>query len=1127
MIARSETLARSLVAMLAIVCAASVGLAADARVDYETHIKPMLRERCFSCHGALKQKSGLRLDTVELMLRGGETGPVITRGDVSKSLLIERITATDIAQRMPPEHEGEPFSPEQVQLLREWIADGATSPVDEQPDPDPKEHWAFRSVERPAVPQVANAAWVKNPIDAFLSRQYEQHKLTPQSEAPREVLLRRLHLDLIGIPPTAEEIAAFEADTSPEWYEKTVERLLNDPRHGERWGRHWMDIWRYSDWWGLGDQLRNSQKHIWHWRDWIIESLNDDVPYDEMVRLMLAADELYPHDLDKLRATGYLARNYFLFNRNQWMEETVEHVGKGFLGLTLNCAKCHDHKYDPFAHADFYKMRAFFEPYHVRLDVAPGEADLNRDGIPRVYDGHLDLPTYRFVRGQENSPDKSTVIAPGVPEIFTFRELMVQPVTLPAEAWQPERRPWVLDAYLTEANRNVDKSESAVVAAREKLAAAQKRAADALANTKPETKQDIADAPAIHEKFETLDEKLWKLFGGEWFHQPGKLEQKQDGPTRATLRWLAVPPRDFDAAMRFTVLGGSQYRSIVLSFDAPESDPTQQPTADDSEQIVYVSAQQPGSKVQAAYHRGGQWQYPAEARIERPIELNREYTLHVQVRGTLINAALDGEPMLAWRTPVERREGVMQLATFDALAVFHEVHITPLDPNVALREPGVPSLDGAKVAVAVAEKELHIAESAVAVAQAERASVERRSDAMQAAWAKIDAAADATDQSTLEQAEHDAAKAAVRAEREAAIAKSRHAIAGIELRLLSANADQKPAVEKELAAAREALETATKQLDEPGEQYAKLTGATWTATRFFNSSADDPNVVFPPSSTGRRTALANWITDRRNPLTARVAVNHIWMRHLGTPLVPTVFDFGRKGIRPANQELLDWLAAELMDNGWSMKHLHRVIVNSAAYRMSSSVVGGDANLAKDPDNRYLWRRTPIRLESQLVRDSVLSLAGTLDETMGGPTVPAAEQADSRRRSLYFFHSNNERNLFLTTFDEALVKDCYRREQSIVPQQALALTNSRLTLDAAPQIAQRLSGSATDDTEFIRTAFLVILGIQASDDEITASQAALADWRILAESSKDGQNFIDGRAYFIWVLLNHNDFVTLR
>ncbi len=221
-----------------------------------------------------------------------------------------------------------------------------------------------------------------------------------------------------------------------------------------------MDIWRYSDWWGLGEQLRNSQKHIWHWRDWIIESLNDDTPYDEMVRLMLAADELHPGDLDKLRATGYLARNFTLFNRPQWMDETVEHVGKGLLGLTMNCARCHDHKYDPIEHADYYRMRAFFEPYHVRLDVVPGETDLERDGVPRVFDGKPDEPTYRYVRGDENNPDKSQPIAPGVPDLLAFKTLNIRPVMLPEMAWQPERQPWVIDDEINQAASRVEANQA-------------------------------------------------------------------------------------------------------------------------------------------------------------------------------------------------------------------------------------------------------------------------------------------------------------------------------------------------------------------------------------------------------------------------------------------------------------------------------------------------------------------------------------------------------------------------------------------------------------------------------------------------------------------------------------------
>jgi hypothetical protein len=246
-----------------------------------------------------------------------------------------------------------------------------------------------------------------------------------------------------------------------------------------------MDLWRYSDWWGLGDQLRNSQKHIWHWRDWIIESLNADMPYDEMVRLMLAADELYPNDLDKLRATGFLARNWFLFNRNQWLEETVEHVSKSFLGLTINCAKCHDHKYDPIRQVDFYRMRAFFEPYHVRLDVTPGEPDLAKDGLPRIFDGQLDTPTYRFVRGQESQPDKSAVIAPGVPALLAFKDLNIQPVSLPLEAYQPERRAWVIETHLAAARKRVDAAEVPIPQMRRALAAALRQEADLLAPADP------------------------------------------------------------------------------------------------------------------------------------------------------------------------------------------------------------------------------------------------------------------------------------------------------------------------------------------------------------------------------------------------------------------------------------------------------------------------------------------------------------------------------------------------------------------------------------------------------------------------------------------------------------------
>ncbi|MGN6547404.1 MAG: PSD1 and planctomycete cytochrome C domain-containing protein [Aureliella sp.] len=1119
-------------------------------VDYARDIKPLLQLRCYACHGALKQQSGLRLDTAELMLEGGDSGPAVAPGKPDESPILQRVTESDVASRMPPEHEGEPFTAAQVELLRKWIANGAAAPADEVPESDPSQHWAFQPRVRPPVPQVPNAAWVRNPIDAFIAQGHHEHGLAPQPEADRAILVRRLYLDLHGLPPSPAELASIEADQSSDWYEQLVNRLLEDPRYGQRWGRHWMDVWRYSDWWGLGQQLRNSQKHIWHWRDWIVESLNEDMPYDEMIRLMLAADELYPNDLDKLRATGYLARNYFLFNRHQWMDETVEHVSKGFLGLTMNCAKCHDHKFDPIAQTDYYAMRAFFEPYHVRLDAIPGQADLDVDGIPRAFDGQLDTPTYLFIRGQESSPDQSKPIAPGVPSLLANGELSIEPVQLPAEAWQPERREWVIETHLANAEQQVASTAQSLRAAEEKLAAVKAKAepektipTEGAAPSPAAQASTAATSERLDENFEAVDARRWQQFGGEWVHQPGRLEQRRDGATRSVLRWLGEAPRDFDATVRFTMVGGSKWRSVCLCFDSTQADPSDDASAG-SEQVVYVSAVGGGSKVQASLLRDGKREYPEAGRLERSIEVGHEYALRVQARDRLVNVSLDGEPVLAWRSPLERRDGAMQLTTFDALVQFHAVSIAPLAADVQLTDPDAP-VHASEFEVAQAEVEA--AHLAVAAARATQQSVQRRAEAMRASWAKTDALsksqsnlqaksqsnlqanreADAEVIAKLEEAEHEAARAAVHAEREAALAEAKRAVAAAELKKLGQpKQKQRAAAEKELKAAQEQLAKASKQADEPGEAYTKLAGAVWCATRFFNSTKDDPEIAFPPTSSGRRTALAKWIASAENPLTARVAVNQIWARHMGTPLVATVFDFGRKGAAPTHPQLLDWLASELVDSGWSMKHVHRLITTSSVYRLSSSTAGAEANLAKDPDNVYWWRRTPARIEAEVVRDSILSLAATLDERAGGPPVLPAEQARSNRRSLYFFHSNNERNLFLMTFNEAAVTDCYRREQSIVPQQALALTNSRLVLEAAPRIAERLSQRIDSDTAFVRLAFQTLLGMSASDAEVDACLDSLKAWRE-QPSPASGSKAQDARANLIWALLNHNDFVTLR
>ena len=319
----------------------------------------------------------------------------------------------------------------------------------------------FERVVRPELPLVRSRAWTKNAIDFFIAAEHESRGLTPRPQASLPVLLRRLYLDLTGLPPEPDELHAFLADDSADAYEKVVDRLLASPRYGERWGRHWMDVWRYSDWAGWGQQVRDSQPHIWHWRDWIVESLNSDMPYDRMIIAMLAADEADPDDLNALRATGYLARNFKLLSREKWMQDVVDHTSQAFLGVTLGCARCHDHMYDPILQKDYYQVRAVFEPHQVRIDRVPGTLDTAKDGLPRAYDGQLDAKTHLFVRGDDRNPTGDP-LTPGVPEALNVAFPKVVPVVLPRGAIAPDRRPFVIRDQLAASQANVAKAQRVV-----------------------------------------------------------------------------------------------------------------------------------------------------------------------------------------------------------------------------------------------------------------------------------------------------------------------------------------------------------------------------------------------------------------------------------------------------------------------------------------------------------------------------------------------------------------------------------------------------------------------------------------------------------------------------------------
>lgn len=711
----------------------------------------------------------------------------------------------------------------------------------------------FEKVTRPAVPTVQNTGWVRNPIDAFSAMEHEARGLKPRSEANRATLLRRLYLDLIGLPPTPDELHAFLDDQSTDAYEKVVDRLLKDSRYGERWGRHWMDVWRYSDWAGYGQQVRDSQPHLWHWRDWIVESLNRDKGYDRMVLEMLAADELAPGDADALRATGFLVRNFKLLSREKWLEDTLEHTSQAFLGVTLACARCHDHMFDPISQEEYYRVRAIFEPHQVRTDRLPGQPDTKKDGLPRVYDANLTVPTYLFIRGDDRTPDKNPLAA-GVPQAIggSFK---VEPVDLPAAAHAPHRQDFIVAEDLKAATQKLE-------AARKALKSAQ--------DAEPKN----ADAIALAE----LDKRIAE-------HQQAALVA-----------------------------------------------------------IVEVEKLEDSGKKDSD----------------------------------------------AWR----------KVAT---------------EATLAQR----------KVAVAEAQRGLHVVKQT-----------------------------------------------------------------------------QKTAAEKMKADAAKKVETAEKALAR-AEADEKLPPTTAYTPR--------AQTAYPKTSTGRRLAFAKWIADRDNPLTARVAMNHVWLRHFGQAIVPSVFDFGRNGRQPSHPALLNWLAAEFVEHNFSMKHMHRLMVTSSVYRMASTP--DDANAEKDRDNIYLWRMPPRRLEAEVVRDCVFYVAGKLDPAMGGPDIPHAQGLTSPRRSLYFQHAQEKQMEFLKLFDGPPVAECYQRKESVLPQQALALANSALTRTHARLLAETLTKKfGTDNAAFTIAAFESVLSRPPTEAESTECVEYLKT---------------RPRESLVHVLMNHHEFVTVR
>ena len=1101
-------------------------------IDFLKDVKPILAQRCFRCHSSLEQESGLRLDNVPAILKGGEGGAIVAPGKSGESRLIAAVMRTGDL-KMPPE--GEPLTEAQVAILKAWVDAGAPAPPE---GAEVKvEHWSFTKPVRPEVHKPADAAWSANPIDAFVAAKHAELQLTPVGEAPKNLLVRRVYLDLIGLPPTPEELDAFLKDESPDAYEKVVQRLLESPHYGERWGRHWMDVWRYSDWDGYGNEIRESKPHIWRWRDWIVDSLNADKPYDRMVQEMLAADELAPDDPESLRATGYLVRNWYKFNRNKWLDDCVEHTGKAFLGVTFNCCRCHDHMYDPLAQQEYYSLRAIFEPYDIRTDRIPGQADAEKDGLVRVFDAKADAQTFVFARGNEKEPIKDQPLTAGVPKLFAGVPFAVEPVSFAPTAYYQGLAGFIQEEARAAAKTAIEKAKADLAAAGQALVAAKQKQADFLAaksnppaEKREEEKGTEGEGKFLTDDFSKANDELWKLGAGAWEYKDGRLVQSDPRDELCGITTVKPHPQDFVAAFRFKTTGGDVYKSVGVAFDAQEQT---------NLQAVYLSGHSPGPHLWLK--QAGADSYPTSAPKNSAVTLGQEYELKLAVRGKLANVWVNGTLVLAYPLPAERSAGGnLVFWTYDATAEFLKVTVDPLPEKFALVEKldgegaGLPTEEGLAAAVADGEAGLAIAEKAVAAADASLVSLEAKVAADAANYASPPAG-NAKDLSL----------AAGAAERQHGLLAAELAAKQADLKLAQAKrnvksgdmATEKAAKDAEAAQASAAkgLEAAQKAAMEPTENYTRLTP------------------LHPANSTGRRLAFARWITSRENPLAARVAINHMWLRHFGSPLVPSVFDFGINGKKPTNQPLLDWLAVELMDSGWKMKHVHKLMVMSRTYRLASTqgMTNDHApmtNQATDPENLYYWRANPRRMEAEIVRDATLYVAGSLDPQLGGPELDQASGMSVPRRSLYFRASKEKKMQFLSLFDSPNPVECYRRSESIAPQQALAMANSPLTLAQSRVLARKLTDGlgnvAAEEASkrFIETAFVHILCRPATADELATCAEFLAEQSAKLADPKSLTAFSAGpaasvppstdpqqraRENLVHVLLNHNDFVTVR
>ncbi len=1028
-------------------------LAGDAEF-FEKRIRPVLAAHCFECHSGETQESGLRVDSLNGLLTGGERGPAIVPGKPDESLLISAIRHSDTLQMPATRKLPQPL----IDDVAQWIREGAEWPnaepvtiaptpaaMERMPTEAEKQFWAFQTPQKSPIPPVADVnGWVRTPVDSFILEQLESRQLLPNHTADKRTLIRRATLALIGLPPTPDEVRVFLADESPTAFASVVERLLSSPRYGERWGRHWLDVVRYADSNGLDENLAFG--NAWRYRDYVIEAFNADRPYDEFLREQLAGDLLPAAasadiQLRRIIATGFLSLGAKMLAEDDpvkmemdIIDEQIDTLGKAVLGMTIGCARCHDHKFDPISAHDYYALAGIFK----------STKTMDNFGV--------------VARWQERP------IA--LPEVITERDRQ----QAAAETVQAE-----ITQHMQQETDRIISEARAQLAAYLLAAERQLRAEESQASAIP-----IADSEARRSAPECL------LLEAEDYARGNVMKDTTNyGAGIGVLVNQGVLPNFTEYDIELPQAGLYQFD---LRYAAAAARPT----------IVMID--ETPMKTDAAGQVTGSWTGESQKWfVEAIVQVSAgKHVVRLENAGPFphidklcIAPAIGGPPT----TPSVAEETPEKPAVpLHASIVANWVKLLTAQRDVAdgpfglwwkLRTAGSleVSLDSSPLTAALLADPIPTTLAALALRYQELANGE---DLPHLAPLKALLSGSNSPFTLGDKAESVYSESVV-----------------TELKMLR---EKKAAIETAIPAIPEAMSVSEGL---PQNLRIHLRGSHTTLgvevprrmPRVFAMGDESPIT----DETSGRLKLAEWLTQPGHPLTARVLVNRVWQAHFGEGLVRSPDNFGRLGEKPTHPELLDWLATELIDKGWSIKSLHRLILNSAVWQQSTDF--NQAATGIDPENRLLWRMNRRRLEAEAIRDSLLAIGGGLDTTMGGTLLPTENRKyvtstaninvdiyEAPRRTVYLPVVRSALNDYLTAFDFGDPSAMSgQRDRTTVAPQSLFLMNSKLVASQSESLATLLLASSGDDAGRIAEAFERFYSRAPTPSEVDSSLGFIAHY----------------------------------